>query len=270
MNLTRFIRSLTRQPLKNAALVLSGGGARGAIHLGVLQAFDDNNIKIDAISGTSIGAIVGSLYCAGVSPLEIKDLMKSQIFASIFHLSWSKRGLLKMTRLKKTFKKFIPVNDFKSLEIPFYCCVSNLDTGNYEIIESGNLNKAVSASASIPILFEAVEINGQHYVDGGLFNNLPIEPLQNKYKNIIGVHVNNYKNTKAHNIRAVAERIFTLVSKQNVEPKLQKCDYLIEPFLNKPYRVLNFSFTDELFEIGYKEGVKFIEKYSKKSFYRKL
>ena len=270
MNLKHFIRNLTRQPLKSVALVLSGGGARGAIHLGVLHAFDENKIKVEAISGTSIGAIVGALYCAGVSPFEIKSLMKSQMFTSIFHLSWNKRGLLKMTRLKKTLQNFIPVNDFKSLEIPFYCCVSNLEKGIYEIIDKGDLNKAVSASASIPILFEAVEINGQHYVDGGLFNNLPVEPLLNKYKNIVGVHVNNYKNSKAHNIRAVAERVFNLVSKQNVKPNIQKCDFLIEPFLEKPFRVLDFQETNALFEIGYQEGLKFIKQHNKQSFYRKL
>jgi NTE family protein len=270
MNLTRFIRSLSRRPLNSVALDLSGGGARGAIHLGVLQAFDENKIKIEAISGTSIGAIIGALYCAGVSPLEIKDLFKSQMFASIFHLSWNKRGLLKMARLKKTFKIFIPVNDFKSLEIPFYCCVSNLDSGSCEIFDKGDLNKVVSASASIPILFEAVEINGQHYVDGGLFNNLPVEPLLNKYKNIVGVHVNNYKVSKARNIRAVAERVFNLISKQNIKPNIQKCDFMIEPFLDKPFRVLDFRETNALFEIGYQEGLKFIRQQKKQNYYQKL
>ena len=87
MNLKHFIRKLTRQPLKSVALVLSGGGARGAIHLGALHAFDENSIKIEAISGTSIGAIIGALYCAGVSPMDIKELLRSHKFASIFHLS---------------------------------------------------------------------------------------------------------------------------------------------------------------------------------------
>lgn len=261
MQILQYIKSLIKPPLNSVALVLSGGGARGVIHLGVLQAFDENQIKIEAVSGSSMGAIIGALYCADIPPKEIKTLMKSKKFASIFHLSWNKKGLLAMTRLKKTLNKFIPINEFKSLKTPFYCCVSNLDTGTYEIINSGSLAIAVSASASIPILFEAIEINGQHYVDGGLFNNLPVEPLLNKYKNIVGVHVNNYKNSKAHSIRAVAERVFTLVSKQNVEPNLKKCDYVIDPYLDKPYRVLDFRHTNTLFEIGYQEGLKFIKKH---------
>ena len=251
-------------------MVLSGGGARGAIHLGVLKAFDENGIKIEAISGSSIGAIIGSLYCAGVSPLEIKSIIRSKKFASVFHLSWNKKGLLTMTRLRKTLSQFIPINDFKSLKTPFYCCISNLDTGNYEIVSSGDLGLAVSASASIPILFEPVEINGYHYVDGGLFNNLPVEPLQEKYKNVVGVHVNNYQQSSTNNLRAVAERVFTLVSKQNVDPNLKKCDFVIEPKLNQSYRVLDFRHTNELFDIGYEEGLKFINKYGSKTVYKKL
>lgn len=258
MNLIKQIKSFIFPPIKNISLVLSGGGARGAIHLGVLQALNENNVKIDAISGTSMGAIIGALYCAGKEPKEILNLMNSQKFASLFRLSWNKKGLLTMTRLKKTLKEFIPINDFKSLKIPFFCCVSNLDTGKFEILDSGNLALAVTASASIPILFEPVEINNQHYVDGGLFNNLPVEPFLNEYKNILGIHVNNYKNSKAKNIRNVAERIFTLVSKQNVVPNLEKCTFVIEPLLEKSFKVLDFSKTKTLFDIGYNEGQKFI------------
>ncbi len=261
MKLTHYFKSLIRPPLKSVSMVLSGGGARGVIHLGILQAFDEHQIKVEAISGSSMGAIVGALYCAGISPTEIKMLMKSKKFANTFRLSWNKKGLLSMTRLRKTLNKFIPINEFKTLKIPFYCCVSNLDTGKYEIINTGNLEKAVSASASIPILFEPVEINGQHYVDGGLFNNLPVEPLKNTYKNIIGVHVNNYKYSSAHNIRTVAERVLNLVSKQSVETNFKYCDYIINPYLVKSFRTLDFRHTNSLFDIGYKEGLKFINKY---------
>jgi NTE family protein len=270
MKLFKYLRIFTKTPLTEVALVLSGGGARGAIHLGVLKAFDENGIKVEAISGSSIGAIIGALYCAGISPLEIKSIMRSKKFASVFHLSWNKKGLLTMTRLRKTLNQFIPINDFKNLNIPFYCCISNLDSGAFEIVDSGDLGLAVSASASIPILFEPVKINGNHYVDGGLFNNLPVEPLLGKYNCIVGVHVNNYKQTPTNNLRAVAERVFTLVSKQNIEPKFKQCDFVIEPELDQSYRVLDFRHTDKLFEIGYAEGVEFIKKYNGKDIYKRL
>lgn len=261
MKLIQYFKSLIKPPIKSVALVLSGGGARGAIHLGVLHAFDENNIKIEAISGSSIGAIIGALYCAGTTPMEMKNLMESKKFSSLFNLSWSKRGLLTMNKLKKTLNSFIPINEFKSLKIPFYCSASNFDNGTYEILNKGDLITAVAASASIPILFEPVEINGQHYVDGGILNNLPIEPLLNKYKNIVGIHINNYAPLRASNFRTVAERIFNMVSIQNVRPKLKQCDYVIEPYMKKFYPGLDFRHTEELFEIGYKEGLEFIKKY---------
>ncbi|PLX08308.1 MAG: patatin [Marinilabiliales bacterium] len=257
MKLSDYFNSLFSRKPDTFSLVLSGGGARGAIHLGVLQALDENDIKIEAVSGTSIGAVVGSLYCAGVKPNEIKDIMKSSRFAGVFQLSLNK-GLLKMTKLKKALAEFIPVNEFKSLQIPFYCCVSNIDSGTYKIISSGDLSKAVLASASIPIIFAPVEINNNHYVDGGLFNNLPVDPFIGK-KNILGVHVNNQKFTGANNMRSVAERVFSLISKQSVDKNRKHCKFFIEPLLEKNYNVLDFGSTQELFDIGYREGISFVK-----------
>lgn len=263
MTFYQYFISLFKDKPDNFNLVLSGGGARGAIHLGVLQAFDEHKIKIEAISGTSIGAVIGALYCAGIKPKEIKEIMKSSRFASVFQLSLSK-GFLKMTKLKRAMSEFIPVNDFSSLKIPFYCCVSNLDTGEYEIINSGDLSKAVTASASIPIIFNPVEINNYHYVDGGMFNNLPVDPFVGR-NNVIGIHVNKQKYNGANNIRSVAERVFTLISKQSVDKNRKYCQYFIEPFLEKSYKVLDFNSTPELFDIGYKEGIRFINQLNVKS-----
>ena len=247
------------RPIPSVSLALSGGGARGVIHLGVLQALDENRIKIDAVSGTSIGAIIGALFCAGLSPVDIKKLIGSNSFRKIFHLSWSNNGMLNMDKMIKLLSKFIPKNSFDALNIPFYCCVSNLNKGNYEIINRGNLYKAVAASASIPIIFEPVNITDEFYVDGGLFNNLPTEPLIENYNNIIGVHVNNYQPSEEHNIKTSAERIVSLVIKRNVTLNLKQCDFVIDPFVSKHIGVLDFSDTEFLFNLGYKEAIKLIE-----------
>ena len=248
-----------KRPHPSVSLALSGGGARGVIHLGVLHALDENKIKIDAISGTSIGAIVGALYCAGLSPIDIKNLTGSNSFRKVFHLSWSNKGMLNMDKMMKLLSKFIPKNSFDALNIPFYCCVSNLNKGNYEIINSGDLYKAVAASASIPIIFEPVKINDEFYVDGGLFNNLPTEPLIENYNNVIGVHVNNYRPSEKHSVKTSAERIVSLVIRRNVTPNLKQCDFVIEPFVSKHIGVLDFYDTEFLFDLGYKEAITLIE-----------
>ncbi len=259
INFKRVISKIGRKHVDSVAVVLSGGGARGAIEVGVLQALDDYNIKVNAISGTSIGAIVGVFYSAGVSPLEMKEIMKSQRFIKLFHFAWSKKGLLSMNELLRTFKKYNIDESFGSLKIPYYACASNLEKGTEEIFHSGNLHRAVIASASIPLLFKPEIINGYHYIDGGLYNNFPIEPLFKKYPYVLGVHVNNFKQPDDYNAMAIAERIFNAVIKQNVVKKLKKCDYLINPFLEHRTGIIDFRKTDKLFEIGYNEGVKFIE-----------
>ncbi len=254
-------KKLFNRSVDSIALVLSGGGARGAIEIGVLQALDEYNIKVDAVSGTSIGAIVGAFYSAGISPLQMKEMMASRIFSKIFHFSWNKKGLLTMEGLYKLFEKYHSEKSFESLKIPFFACASNLDTKQFDIFNNGDLHKTVAASASIPVLFEPIKIKGYHYIDGGLYNNFPIEPLLHKHRYILGVHVNNYKPPDEYNIVAIAERVFTAVVQQNIIPKMKKCDYLINPLLEVKYGILDFKKTDELFDIGYREGVKFARQF---------
>jgi len=263
--LKRTIHKLTHRPINSVAVVLSGGGARGAIEVGVLQALDEHNIKVKAIAGTSIGAIVGVFYSAGITPLEMKKIMESQRFIKLFHFAWSKKGLLSMSELLKMFKKYEVGESFESLKIPFYACASNLEKGKEDIFHTGNLHQAVVASASIPLLFEPAIINGYHYIDGGLYNNFPIEPLLKKHPYILGVHVNNFKHPDEYNAVAIAERVFSAVIKNNVINKLNKCDYLINPFLGNRVGIIDFSNTDKLFEIGYNEGIKFINAEIKKN-----
>ncbi len=244
---------------KNVSLVLSGGGVRGAMHLGVLKALEEHHIKIDAISGTSMGAIIGVLYCQGLKADDILKILTKNSFFNLFKYNWDKGGFLSMQRIKSIFEKHIPHNDFSQLKIPFYCCATNLDSGEYKIFSTGNLHNSVIASASIPIVFKPAKIDDKLYVDGGLFNNLPIQPLIEKgYKNIIGVHADNYKHSNKNDTYAVAEKVFANILKHNVKPNLAKCDYVIEPFLEKHYGTLDYKKLNELYEIGYREGKKLI------------
>ncbi len=243
---------------KTIALALSGGGNRGAVHVGVLYALEQNNIKIDAISGTSAGAIIGALYSSGISAIELKGIMESQTIGKMLHFSLRKSGLADMKGLRKVLKDHIKENSYSSLNIPLFVCASNIDDADFEIFSEGDLFSHVCASSSVPILFEPVVIGNKHYIDGGLFNNLPVDPLLGKFDSIIGVHVNNYKIEQKYNIKTIANQIFSMVIKQNVKQNMAKCDYLINPKLDKPYRSFSKQNTEELFEIGYKAGVEFL------------
>ncbi|MEN8125582.1 MAG: patatin-like phospholipase family protein [Bacteroidota bacterium] len=246
---------------KNVSLVLSGGGARGAMHIGVLKALDEHNFNIEAISGTSMGAIIGLLYCQGISTDEILKILSNNSFFNFFKYNREKGGFLSMKRIKNIFEKHIPHNDFKQLKIPFFCCATNLDSGEYKIFNYGDLHNSVIASASIPIIFKPIMINKKLYIDGGLFNNLPIQPLIDYgYQNIIGVHADNYKLSDKNDTYTVAEKVFANILRHNVRPNLAKCDYVIEPYLEKQYGILDFKKINELYEIGYQEGKKLVER----------
>jgi len=245
---------------KTIALALSGGGNRGSIHVGVLHAFDLHGIKIDAISGTSAGSIIGALYSSGIPAIELKEIMASQSIGKMLHFTLKKSGLANMKGLRNVLETHIKNNNYTNLDIKLFVCASNIDDADFEIFSEGDLFSHVCASSSVPILFEPVIINNKHFVDGGLFNNLPVDPLLNKYDTIIGVHVNNYKIEGKYGIKTIANQIFSMVIKQNVKRNMKKCDFVINPSLDKPYRSFSKQTTELLFNIGFEAGIEFLTK----------
>ena len=153
-------------------VALSGGGAFAAAHIGVLKAFLENNIKIDYISGTSMGSIIGSLYAAGYTPAQmIKFIDEGKLYRvtklMTFQPAFWKAGLTSQAAIMSLINDLIPNNSFEKLEKPMHICVSNLTTGKYEIIEHSNkLDMWIGASCSIPGIFNGMKINDMMYVVG--------------------------------------------------------------------------------------------------------
>ncbi len=235
-------------------IALSGGGARGIAHIGVLAALEKYGIHPDIISGTSIGALVGVLYASGYESGAILGLIKASKLHRVISLSRPTRGLLDLAKIEKLLRKHIPEDDFSALKKQFYCAVTNLNSGKSELISSGKLIDYVLASASIPIVFEPRIIDGQSYVDGGILNNLPIEPLLNQADLIIGVHVNHNEEMKEiSGIKAIAERSFRLAISKNADDKFARCNLVIDPPAMQRYSVFDFSKADEIYDIGFSE-----------------
>ena len=243
---------------KTIALALSGGGNRGAIHIGVLHAFDINDIKIDAISGTSAGAIVGAMYSAGYTAMDLKHILESQSIRKMLHFSLRKTSIANMKGLRRVLEDHIAENSYETISRKLYVCASNMDDAQFEIFSSGDLFTHVCASSCVPIIFEPIIIDGKHYIDGGLFNNLPVDPLLGKYDKLIGVHVNNYKIVGKYSIKTIANQIFSTVIKENVKRNMPKCDYVINPELEKSYVSFSKKNTNILFDIGYRAGMEFL------------
>ena len=235
-------------------LSLSGGGARGIAHVGVLQALEDNGFKPDIISGTSAGAIAGALYAAGLSPVEILGLVKKASLFKLLKVGLPYAGLTKHTYLRAQLEQAIGDDRFEALKIPLYVAMSNLNTGACEMRHSGPLYDVVMASSSIPLVFQPVEVDGQLYVDGGLLANIPVAAIREQTQFVIGVNVMpNFEvdNKAVQNVFGIAQRCFDLSILANTQPSLDLCDLVVEPMAVRDYTILNLSKYQQIYEIGY-------------------
>lgn len=238
-------------------IALSGGGARGIVHIGVLEALHKYGIRPEIISGASAGALVGVFYAAGMEPLEILEVVKANKLVKMFKWQLPSGGLIDIKKVLSLLENHIPEDNFSSLKKPFYCSVVNLNSGQSEIKSEGKLFQWVLASASIPVIFEPQIIDGFTYVDGGLLNNLPVDCIRDQCRILIGVQVNHNGPEKSiSGIKAIAERTLRLAMGQNVKESLTKCDFVIAPTETRKYNTFDFKKADELFRIGFEETEK--------------
>jgi len=245
-------------------LALSGGGARGLAQVGVLQAIDECGLKPSCISGSSIGAIVGALYAAGMKPMDMLELLSGKGFLNLFRLKPSLSGLLGMKYLQEVLDKNLP-ETFEKLDIPLHVFATNLSKGTCIDFHTGELRQPILASASIPILFEPVEIKGEKYVDGGVMNNLPAEICKSTCSYVLGVEVNKGKFTQnLKTMKNVALEVFHLVVNRSSEEGMKMCDHVLRPEMEASFDLLDFSKAKSLFELGYTEGMIWAEEYKTK------
>ena len=242
-------------------IALSGGGVRGFAHLGVLKALNEKGIFPDIISGTSAGALAGVFYAAGYTPQESFDIFYQNSLFKFAELGIPNKGFLSIDKVAKILKKHIKAKTFEELEKPLIVTASNLNDGIVEYFSSGEVIDKVIASASIPVLFKPQIINGKTFVDGGVFDNLPIHPIRDKCDKLIGSHINPVgKQEKLDSILQIAERTFHLAVGASLSEKHKKCDLFIEPEILRDYGILSISKGSEIFEIGYKATLEVLEK----------
>ena len=193
---------------------MSGGGASGIAHIGVLKALEERGIPIDYITGTSAGALVGSLYACGLSPEEIEQFVLSEDFqlmtsgklgidkqflfreedinANVLNFSFSKDSILRksipLNLITPSFLDFEMLrimglasaslgNDYDRLFVPFRCVASDIVNKKSIVFSNGNLNEAVRASMTYPFYVNPITINNTILFDGGLYNNFPVDVM---------------------------------------------------------------------------------------------
>lgn len=287
--------TLTAQDRPRIGVVLSGGGAKGMAHIGVLQALEEAHIPIDYIAGTSIGAIVGGLYAAGYSPEEMKALFLQPAFSewltdemkidySMVYMQepvtprWlaiqadvSNSLQLKLphsfiagARLDYAFLEIMggataaAKGNFDSLMIPFFCIASDIESHKPVLLSGGDLGKAIRASMTFPFYFSPVKINGKLLFDGGMYNNFPIEDMKKRHNPdfIIGCKVaGNFPPPQKGNWKSLLQNMVTTYTEYAI-PK--ETGYLIAPQL-PPTNVVDFSLTEQFINIGYGTAKKEID-----------
>ncbi len=242
-------------------LVLSGGGTRGFAHLGAIKALEESGIKPDIISGVSAGSIVGALYADGQDADKALKALISKNLLGFLGLMFPKTGLLKMTGFERTLKKALRAKRFEDLSIPLIIHAVNINKVEYTRFDKGDLIQAIKASSSIPIVFPPVEIDGCLYLDGGLVNNFPVEPLVDICDTIIGINVNPLgEDFKIGNLKTIAIRSFHLSMRNHAESRKDKCDIYIEPEGLEYFGILDLSSAEKIFELGYKKTLEVLKK----------
>lgn len=250
----------TNQKTKRLGLALSGGGAKGFAHLGVFKMLEECALVPDIIAGTSVGALMGTLYADGYKADEIKELFSGREFSEFARLQIPKSGLFDSKRFRYFLKRHLRTKNIEDLQIPMVIIATDLDHGESHAFRSGPIVEAVTASCSIPIIFSPVTINGTHYVDGGLFRNFPVSVIREECERIIGVNVSplipqKYKQTLVH----IAERSYHYLFRANTMEDREMCDVLIEAEEFGLYKTFDLENVDLIFNIGYAAAARAFE-----------
>jgi len=240
---------------KEIVLALSGGGARGAFHLGVLQYLDENNIKVKAICATSIGSIVGASYASGVSPKKQLELLKQKSTKKVFSFSWFRESLFNIDLKSKAIDSLINKEKLEQLDIPLYLTAVDLESGEEISFERGDLKTICTASSALVPVFKPVEYQGRVLVDGGFFNHMPYKPLKKYDLPLVGVNLNplvkkpSRKRFMSYLKKVMAIRMFIAAESQRGE-----YDYYISNDEILKYSIFSFKNFDKLFKLGYEEA----------------
>ena len=248
-------------------LALGGGGARGIAHIHVLEAFDDLGIKPTVISGSSIGAIMGAGYAAGMSGAEVREYAirtfskNSKILSKLWKIRPGNFADL-FDGEKKRFAEFDPLKimntfmpeelprDFESLEIPMKIVVADFYDMNEIVLSQGDLYQALAATAAIPVMFRPQKINGRLVVDGGILNPVPFDVFDEELDLIVAVDVVGKpvgKNPQMPRRKELGYGTLQLLMQRITSLKLEhnKPDLLVRPDVHE-YRVMDFLKTEEI------------------------
>lgn len=231
---------------------LSGGFIKGFAHLGVMQALKEHDIEPNIVSGVSAGALVGAFYADGNEPYKVLDFFSGHKFQDLTKLVIPKRGLFDLCEFIDFLKSNLKAKNIEDLKIPLIITATDLDHGKSVHFKKGELATRVAASCCMPIMFSPVEVDNIHYVDGGIFMNLPVSTIRRDCEKVVAINVSPLVASEYKmNIVSIAMRSYNFMFRANTFPQRENCDLLIEPYNLHGYSNRELEKAEEIFEQGY-------------------
>ncbi len=245
---------------KKIGIVLSGGGIRGIAHLGVLKACTNAGIQFTHISGTSAGSIAGAFYAAGIDPENSLGIIIKTNLLRYLRPALGSLGLINIENINNILKDYFPEDKIESLKIPLTICATNFSEGNITYFTEGPLIRSLLASSCIPGIFKPIMIENQMYVDGGILNNFPVEPLLDDCDYIIGSSCNNLQPiAKITKIASLMQRAGIMTINHDMERKAKLCNLLIEPKGMGEISTFDMKKAESIYWLAYEETLKTIK-----------
>ena len=245
--------------LNNIAFALGGGASRGAFHLGVLDFCEQQNIDIKAYSGSSIGAIIAASHASGIKAKEQLKIFSSKDVKQALKFNYFKNGLLKIDTSNKIIKELLPIEKLENIPKPIWLSAYDIKKKQLHYFNSGDTVTLCMASSALIPLFKPISYEGMYLIDGGLFDNLPIKPLQNKGYDIhtLDLFAKESKiGTKNKNPIKNIKRLFFKQLHQNHKHSIENTNYYIGTHQIRNFSLFSFKELDECFKLGFKEAQK--------------
>ncbi len=235
-------------------LSLSGGGLRGAAHIGAIKFLEEQGVEVTAVAGSSAGAIVGLFLAYGLKSDEMLEFLNGLERKELFVWSGIETiGLFSMKKLEEKLRVSIPISFYHELKIPFYTCVTDIDTGEYNYISRGDPIAYTVASSTITPLYEAKKIGTHFYIDGGFSDNLPVKPLLSYYEKNLAININPLRGEELNSFKSLLIRSILIMIRSNSMPAKKLTDAYLEIKGVANMHLFEFSEIDKAYQAGYDE-----------------
>jgi NTE family protein len=234
------------------ALSFSGGGLRGAAHIGVLKFLEEEGVEISAVSGSSAGAMVALMVASGMNADQIYTFLKQIKQKDLFRLS-TNPGLFTLKNLEDKLYELITARSYEEMHIPLYTCVTDINTAESIYLDSGDPIANTIASSSLTPIFEAKEIDGKQYADGGFSDNLPVSPLKMIGEKVLAINVNPLTGGNPKGFKSLLVRSILIMLHANVRPSQKITDAYIDIEGVARMHLFNFKEMDDAYRAGYGE-----------------